>query len=214
MARIELKWDEPKLAMYDHYDVNDIYTALPSTYREADKPLLIYLTSDLTEDAQEVKNIESSALKDESVEIGATMFSTIKMNGNKVNDRHQYWKTIGGKDLPRFVVVDTTGQKVGSVEGKDVSLTKVFGLMKRAAAKTYKTDLDTIVKETKSVLTDLDRVDARRKALDLKKKNEKNANVADLDKEQKSIDEFEKSVQSRDAALKKKWAEDRKLAKN
>ena len=42
-----------------------------------------------------------------------------------------------------------------AVEGKDASLSKVFGLMKRAAAKTYKTDLDTVVSSTLTGLAEL-----------------------------------------------------------
>ncbi len=214
MARIEYKWDEPKLDMYQSVDPDNFFSVLPDGFKKADKPILVYLTSDLADDAQVMKNVESSVLKDENVSIGASsMFQQIKMNGLKIKDSHPMWKTLGGKSLPRMVVVDTSGAKIGAVEGRDISASKLFGMMKRAASKTYKTDIDTVVKETKAILTEIDKVEAKRTALATKKASSTVAKEADWAKEEKALNDETKAIETREAALKKKWADDRKVTK-
>jgi hypothetical protein len=212
MARIEYKWQEPKLNGYDGINPDDFFTALPDSFKTADKPLLVYLTSDLPDDAQEAKNVESM-LRDENVSIGATLFTQIKLNSAKFKEGSPYWKAIGGKEAPRMIVFDTTGAKVGSAEGKDCTASKVFGLMKRAATKTYKVDIETVVKETKSILTEIDQIEAKRKALELRKSNSNVQKEADWAKEAKAIDEQMKAVELRETTLHKKWNEERKVTK-
>jgi len=213
MARIDLKWDEPKLNGYDNVDPNNFLTALPASYRDAGRPILVFLTSELPEDGQEMKNVEATTLRDEKVAIGATLFSQIKLNGVKFTDSNPYWKTIGGKELPRMIVVDAAGSKVGTVEGKDISPSKVFGLMKRAASRTFKTDLDTVVSETKTILTEIDQIEAKRAALATKKAKSTVAKEAEWAKEEKTLSEQLKAVEAREAELKKKWTEERKVTK-
>lgn len=205
MARIEIKWSEPKLNTYDHLNTEDFFTALPADFKTDGKPLLVFLTSSRSEDSQEMQNIESSVLKDESISIGATMFRSIKLDGAKIREGHPFWKILGGKDLPRMVVVDTSGQKVGMCEGKQVSSSKLFGFMERAAAKTFKTDLGTIVKETKTILTEIDQVEAKRKALATKKEKSVNDRSAQWAKEEKELNDSMKSIEDREKALHLKW---------
>jgi hypothetical protein len=212
MARIEFKWEEPKLDAYDGVNPDDFYTALPDTYKSREKPLLVFLTSDAEEDAQEMKNVEAM-LMDENVAIGATLFKQIKLKAGKFKDGSPYWKSIGGKDAPRMVVFDTTGARIGSAEGKDCTASKVFGLMKRAASKTYKVDIEAVVKETKSILTEIDQIEAKRKALETRKANSNTQKETEWAKEAKTLDEQMKAVEAREAALHKKWNEDRKVTK-
>ena len=212
MARIDVKWSEPTLNTYDHINSADFFTALPADFKADGKPLLIYVTSTKDEDKIETQNIESSVLRDESVTIGATMFRSIKVKGSTVNKGHPFYATLGGKELPAMIVVDANGQKVGAEEGK-VSASKVFGLMKRAAARTYKVDLDTIVKDTKAILTDIDNVEAKRTALATKREKSTNDRSAQWAKEEKELDAAMKAIEAREAALKQKWATER-VAKN
>lgn len=205
MARIEIKWSEPQLNTYDHLNTEDLFTALPADFKADGKPVLVFLTSSRSEDAQEMKNIEGSVLKDESISIGATMFRSVKLDGAKIREGHPFWKILGGKELPRMIVVNTAGQKVGSCEGKEVSSSKVFGFMERAAAKTYKTDLGTIVKDTKSILTEIDQVEAKRKALATKKEKSVSDRSAQWAKEEKELNDTMKGIEDREKALHLKW---------
>jgi hypothetical protein len=203
MARIDFNWSEPKLNTYDKVNAEDFFTALPSDFRSAGKPVLVYVTGDA--ESQEMKNVESSVLRDESVSIGATMFRSIKVKGDKVTEGHPFWKVLGGKELPRMVVVDADGKKVGSCEGKQVSSSKVFALMKRAAARTYKTDLEMVVKETKTILTDIDQIEAKRTALATKREKSVNDRSAQWAKEEKELNDAMADVEKREKALKAKW---------
>jgi hypothetical protein len=213
MARIDFKWQEPKLNGYDGINPDDFRTALPDTMKQLDKPMLVFVTSDLADDEQDMKNIDSTVLKDESVSIGATLFTQIKFNASKIKESNPYWKTLGGKALPRMIVVDAMGEKVGSVEDKDISPSRVFALMKRAASKTYKTDLETVVKGTKSILTEIDQVEAKRKALETKKQASTVAKDAEWAKEAKELDEQMKAIETKESELKGKWTSEKKVTK-
>ena len=213
MARIEYKWDDAKFNSYEGANPENLYSALPDTYKTAGKPTLVFLTSDLADDAQYMKNIEGTTLMDENVQIGAGMFNQLKMNGNKVKDTNPFWKILGGKSLPRMVVVDHSGAKVGAVEAQDISPSKVFGLMKRAASKVYKTDLEAIVKESKTILTEIDQIEAKRAALATKKASSTKQKESEWAKEEAALNEQMKAVEARDLALKKKWNEDKKVTK-
>jgi len=213
MARIDFKWQEPSLNGYDHVNPEDFRTALPGNTGKSDQPFIVFLTSDLPEDSQEMLNIDSSVLKNESVSIGATLFSQIKLNGAKIKDSNPYWQILGGKELPRMVVVDANGAKVGSVEGKDISTSKVYGFMKKAASRTFKTDLDVVVKGTKTILTEIDQIEAKRAALATKKNASTNDKSAEWAKEEKELDEQMKAVVARESTLKQKWAEEKKVTK-
>lgn len=212
MARIEYKWDDPKFNTYEGANPENLYSALPDEYKNG-KPTLVFLTSDLADDAQFMKNVEGTTLMDENVQIGVGMFHQMKLNGAKVKDTNPFWKILGGKQLPRMVVVDGAGAKVGSVEGQDISPSKVFGLMKRAASKTYKTDLETIVKETKTILTEIDQIEAKRAALATKKSKSTANKESEWAKEEAALNEQMKAVEARELALKKKWNDDKKVTK-
>ncbi|MSR47056.1 MAG: hypothetical protein EXS13_08325 [Planctomycetes bacterium] len=213
MARIEYKWDDPKFNTYDGLNLESLYSALPEQYKVAGKPTLVFMTSDLADDAQYMKNVDATTLMDENIQIGAGMFQQMKINGNKIKENNPFWKILGGKQLPRMVVVDAAGAKVGSVEGQDISPSKVFALMKRGASKIYKTDLETIVKESKTILTEIDQIEAKRSALETKKSKSTANKGAEWAKEEKVLNEQMKAVEARDLALKKKWNEDRKVTK-
>lgn len=213
MARIELKWDTPRFNMYEGANPANLYSSLPDSYGQAGKPTLVYLTSSLPDDEQLMKNVEGTCFRDENVQIGGTMFQQMKLDGNKIRDTHPFWKILGGHDLPRMVVVDQDGAKVGSVEGKDVSPSKVFALMKRAASRTYRTDLETVVKETKSILTAIDQIEAKRSALATKKASSTVAKEREWAEEEKALDAQMKEIETREAELKRKWNEARKVAK-
>lgn len=213
MARVEFKWSEPSLNGYDNINPEDFRTALPGNTGKADKPFIVFLTSELPEDSQEMKNIDSSVLMNESVSIGATLFDQVKLDGAKVKDTNPYWQILGGKELPRMVVVDANGTKVGSVEGKDISTSKVFGMMKKAVSRTYKTDLEVVVKGTKTILTEIDQIEAKRAALETKKNASTSAKTAEWAKEEKVLDEQMKAVVARETVLKQKWTEEKKVTK-
>jgi len=85
--------------------------------------------------------------------------------------------------------------------------------MKKAASRTFKTDLDVVVKGTKTILTEIDQIEAKRAALATKKNASTNDKSAEWAKEEKELDEQMKAVVTRESTLKQKWAEEKKVTK-
>jgi uncharacterized protein (DUF3084 family) len=77
--------------------------------------------------------------------------------------------------------------------------------MERAAARTIKTDLGTVVKETKTILTEIDQVEAKRKALETRKTAAKNDHPEKYAKEEKELDAAMKAIEDREKSLRVKW---------
>jgi hypothetical protein len=85
--------------------------------------------------------------------------------------------------------------------------------MKKAASKTYKADLDKIVKETSELLDEMDRIEAKQKVLAEQKKTAKGQKAVQIAAEEQALVKQLKDVQARDSELLKKASEDRKVAK-
>ena len=165
MARIAVNWEEPSVgSAYEGFDAANMMTGLPDEYAESGKPVIIYLESALEDDMVRTALITSTMERDEKVAIGMKMFNIVRMNGLKIGKDHPYAKILGGRKLPRMVVISPEGKKVGSVEGS-ISPSKLFSLMNRAASKVYKTPIGTFVKEYQKVLTEIDKVEAAKAIL-------------------------------------------------
>ena len=164
MARLQVDWNEASLAGgYEGYNPSDLFTALPDEVGKSGKPLVVYLTSDLEDDAQETE-LATAALADEKVALGLKMFHAVKVDGSRITRDHAYADILGGRELPRLVVVGADGKKVGSTEGK-VSASEVYSLMKRAASRVYKTQIDSYIKDYQKVLTEIDKIESAKKVL-------------------------------------------------
>jgi predicted nuclease with TOPRIM domain len=85
--------------------------------------------------------------------------------------------------------------------------------MKRAAAKTYKADLEKVVKESRGLLDEMDQIEAKQKLVAERKKTVKPGKEKDLLAEETKLAEQMKDVQARESELLKKVAEDRKVTK-
>jgi len=171
---------------------------------QSGKPLLIYVESKLSEDEIESAVVKQTVERDEKVAIGAKMFHLIRIDGAAIDRYHPHWNTLGGKKLPRMVVVDSAGDRVGSVEGT-ISPSSVFTLMKKASAKSFKMPLDSFVKEYQKILTDVDRVEGLKQALAQRRAASTEAKSASKERfyaeEEAKIAAMEKEVLDREAAL-------------
>jgi hypothetical protein len=112
-----------------------------------------------------------------------------------------------------MIVVDTSGQKIGSLEGNDLSASNLFKQMKKAAARTYKNDLEKVVKDCRGLLDEMDQIEAKQKVVAERKKTIKPGKEKDLAEEESKLAEQMKDVQAREADLLKKVNEDRKVTK-
>jgi hypothetical protein len=173
------------------------------------------VTSDLPETAEDTAKTEESVLKDENVALGARLFRSVKIKGDRISKEHPHWRTLGGKSLPRLVVVDTSGKKVGGLEGNDLtSASKLFKLMQKASAKTYRNDLEKVVKESRSLLDDMDRIEAKLAQVAEQRKSASGAKDRALEQEQSELTTEMEAVKARETALLRKVDEERKVTKS
>jgi len=132
--------------------------------RQKDMPILVYLTTNTEKFATEQDVIEQTTLKDERVSLASKMFVMVKANGDEIDQNHVFGRFLDGSKLPRFVLFSSDGERIGKLEGR-ASPSKLYGLMKKAANRTYVTRMDTFVKDYQKVLTSLDKLDALKNAL-------------------------------------------------
>ena len=211
-----MSWETPKLELYDKFDPKDFLTALPDDYKESNKPLIVYVAtdSDLPDVLRKVTDAEQNVFRDENVALGGKLFRAVRLKGDKINKSHVYWSTLGGKELPRAIVVDAAGQKVGGLEGNDLSASGLFKLMKKASARTFKTDLEKVVKESRSLLDEMDQVEAKQKVLEERKKTAKQGSEKSIAEEEARLAQQMQDIEAREAELLKRASGDRKVTKN
>lgn len=213
-SSVAIHWETPRLELYDHVDSHDLFSSLPADYRAGNQPLIVYLTTASTDFARQTKNADETVLHDEAVGLGSRLFRAIRLDGDRIQKSHPQWATLGGTALPRIVVVDAAGRKTGELEGNDLTANGVFKLMERAAAKTYKSDLDHIVKEFHGVLDDLDALEPKLNRIAEQKKTASGPKLKELTAEEQKLSAQLAAVHAREAELLKKFQEDRKVAKS
>lgn len=199
--------------LYDNVDPTDFYSALPADYRESGKPLLIFVTTNEPEAAERLAALDTSLFGDENVLIGARLFRAVRIKGDKLSKDHPHWPTLGGKSLPRVVVVDAAGRKAGALDDKDLSPSNLFKTMRKAAAKTFKTDLEKVVKEVRPLLDEMDRVEAKLALLAEKEKDAKGGKVQEIAAEKEKLAKELEDAKARHAALLEKADSERKVTK-
>jgi len=163
---------------------------------QAEKPILVYLTSSDPDDQVAQDVIEQTTLKDERVSLASKMFTMVKADGYTISKDHPYARFIGGKKLPRFVLFSSNGTKVGKLEGK-ASPSKLFALMKKTGKRDYKTNVDTFVKDYQKVLTALDKLDTLKQAVAAKEARDiTKAEKRKLEKKQEEIAKEEEDIRA------------------
>lgn len=213
VARLQMKWENPKLDMYDSVEKDNFFSVLPDEFATSGKPLIVYLGSDAPDAAKAVAELDQKVFGDENVAVGARLFRAIRMKGDKVSKDHPFWSTIGGKELPRVVIFDAAGNKAGGLEGGELSASNLFKVMKKAASKTYKSDLDKVVKSTRELLDEMDQIEAKQKLLVEQKKTAKGGKLQQIASEEEALAKALKAVQDKDSELLKKFGDDRKVTK-
>ena len=132
------------------------------TSMRAEKPMLVYVTSDDPTDKQ-TRKLEAIVFANEKVGLGAKYFDTIKItHGDALQDRILKEE---GRYAPRLVFL-TRDYGVSSVlQKKQLTAGKLLKAMKRAAKKEYSTKFEAMVRAYTKLLNELDRLDSKRSAL-------------------------------------------------
>ena len=208
MAKLQVSWTE--LASYrvttggNVTDVQDLSTAqgmLTKTDLQHERPLLVYLTSSGEKEQQAQDVLEGTSLKDERVSIASKFFTMVRDDGDQITKDHPYYRWIGGRELPRFVVFTSGGDKVGKLEGR-ASPSKLYGLMKKAIAKDYVVNLDRTIKDYQKILTSLDRLSVLKSSLSSKEGRTNNQNEQrKIERKKAALAKEEEELRAREEKL-------------
>lgn len=128
------------------------------------KPIFLYVSSAEEDFANDTKNIEGTCFKDERVMLGSRFFHLVRMPWTEVNEDLE--KIVGRRGEPTFVAFDRDGKRTGVIRGR-YSPSKLFSLMTKTANREYRPSIKLVLSEVQKVLTELDKLDAARKELDL-----------------------------------------------
>ena len=108
-------------------------------------------------------------------------------------EQERGWK---GK-LPRMVVVSSEGKKIGSVEGK-VSPTRLYSVLKKGAQAEFTVKLDSLVKQHRDLLNQIDKLDGRKKVLAGKETRANGKETGDIRKLRREIELTEAKLQKQE----------------
>ena len=151
----------------------------PAARAGSDKPYFIYVTDGTNAGSTGIDTVEKVILDDDRVKLGSHAFHAVKMTPDDAK-ADPLLADKGGKDVPRIIYVTADLTTVKALEGGALKLGEVWSTMKATANRFYKQDLDGVVKDLKSVLIELDKVNNERKVLDDKEKRlAGKANAAD-----------------------------------
>jgi thioredoxin-related protein len=115
------------------------------------------------------------------------------MNGDEIGRDHPLAKVLGGRALPRAVLISRDGETVRSLEGK-ISASKLFSAMTQIVRGETKRDLGKFTNDMRKLLNDLEEIARDRQQLERKtaKTLEKGPNPAQARELQRDQEELEK----------------------
>jgi hypothetical protein len=140
----------------------------------ADKAMLVYVQDNSTEE-QAFDKIEKVVLADDKVAIGSNAFRCVKISAEDAEKD----PLLQGKELPRFVFLSPSYDVVEVLEGRKISVSGMYGAMKKAAKASYSTDFDKNVRALLKLLNEFDKINNERKVLDAKIERETKPTPAD-----------------------------------
>ena len=154
-------------------------TEAKQTALTADKPYVIYVADPAGTTGFDT--VEKVILDDDRVKLGAKAFHAVKMLPDDAKADPLLAKD-GGKEVPRIIFVTADLKTVKTLEGAQLKLGEVWGSMKATANKFYKQDLDSTVRDLKSVLIEFDKINKERAIVDDKEKRGTDKGLSAVDK--------------------------------
>jgi len=147
----------------------------------SDKPFMLYIT-DAGATATGFDTVEKVILDDDRVKLGSHAFHAVKMTSDDAS-KDPLLADKGGKAAPRIVFVSADFKSVKPLEGGTLKLGEVWGAMKATSDKFYVQDLDSLVRDLKSVLIEFDKIGKERTVLEEKEKRLKDKPNANDEKD-------------------------------
>jgi hypothetical protein len=199
LAKIDLRWnDRSSLGDTAETGIHDLLGV-----SERAKPLFVLFTPSL----DEVEQSKLDAIfKDERVMIGARFFTMVRVPTERVSERLA--QAVGRTALQGIgmAAFDARGTLVALIDSKH-SPSKTFGLMKDTVKRTMpEVSVDATAKSLQRLLTDLDKVDAERKQIELALSREglAEAKKAKLDRQKEELAQRQAKIDEQETALWKK----------
>ena len=203
MARLRVDFKDAKLRLggYEGFDTTNLLGALPVSSGSFQKPVVVYLTGG---EESVSKVIDETVLAVEKVALGLKMFDTFKVEGSTIDENHPFADVLGGRQLPRMVVLSPDGERIGAQEASEISASKLYTLMKRATKSAYKTNIDKYTKEYVKLLAVIDKIEGKKETLATRIANsadEHKAKQRKLDKEAEKLAKEEEEMLEREQEL-------------
>jgi hypothetical protein len=160
MALLNIKWESqstiaPRAAVTGEDASED-----PSAgSRFADRPMLVYVTSDDATDAT-TRKLEDVGFADERVAIGSKFFRCVKVSaGNALQDR---LLKENGDETPRLLLVARDYSVVAVLDKRNLSSGKIVKAMSKLVRSEYKDSFDSMVSNYAKLLNELDRLEGKK----------------------------------------------------
>jgi len=176
---------------------------LVSKFSQADgkRPLFLFLTSREPKAAKTTALIEKTVFKDERVCLGAKFFRLCQIEAEKISRSHPLFKLIGGKKLPRIVLISMDGKTHKKMEGR-VSAGRLFAAMKSIVRKDFKRNLGAFATKMRKILNEIDKLEGEKRRLENQqalaaKKGSKNAKAKLLEKKKALLESKAKALTER-----------------
>lgn len=163
-----------------------------------EKPLWVYVVAD--GDAEAIEKIDKIALDPDKVRVGSNYFRCVKVTPE--NAAKDPLLSANGSETPRFVFISVDYDVVEVLEGKEISGSKVFTAMAKAAKKSFKGNYEKNVKALIKVLNEFDKIADERKVLEEKEaKGLKDAEAKKIAKEKDELETRQKQADEQKKGL-------------
>jgi len=166
MARLNISWRSlneiaPQAVTTGETEEN-ASEEVKQTGMRADKPMLVYVTSDDPTD-KETRKLEAIVFANEKVGLGAKFFDTIKITqGDALQDR---LLKENGRYAPRLVFLTRDYAVSDTLQKKQLTAGKLLKAMKKLAKLEYSTNFEAMVRDYTKLLNELDRLESKKAAL-------------------------------------------------
>ncbi|GEM_PF-5395626 len=129
------------------------------------RPLFLFITGRDPKSAKVVKYIEKTTFKDERVCLGAKFFRLTQVEAGEIPKSHPLYKIVGGRRLPRVVLLSMDGKTYKKLEGR-ISAGRLFGAMRSIVRKDFKRSLGSFATKMRKLLNQLDKLEGEKRRLE------------------------------------------------
>ncbi len=165
------------------------------------RPLFLFITGRDPKSAKGEEYIRKNTFKDERVCLGAKFFRLTQVSAGEITKSHPLYKIVGGRRLPRIVLLSRDGKTHRKLEGR-ISAGRLFGAMSSIVRKDYKRSLGSFATKMRKLLNELDKLEGAKRRLenqaaDLSKKGRKSSKAKLLAKKEALLETKTKALEEK-----------------